>query len=107
MDSDRRRHTRVRMRTPVRGEVAHSRVFVTDGSLAGIGVAHQGTLPAPGEICRVELASDWGPIRVDCQVIRTEPKRELFLSGLKIVVMDHQSAERLRTMIEAVSGDSF
>ena len=105
MDSDRRRHTRVRLRTPVRGEVSHARVFLTDSSVSGVALAHQGTLPAPGEICRVELNSDWGPIRADCQVIRTEQRRmqaetAIFVSGLQIVVMDHKSSERLRTMID-------
>jgi PilZ domain-containing protein len=111
--TDRRRHQRVRLRTPVRGAVGASRVYVTDGSVAGMGIAHQGTLPPPGGICRIELASDWGPIRVDCQVVRTvervmtQTQRPIFHSGLQIVVMDHQSAQRLQTMFEAVSGDDF
>ena len=108
---ERRRHRRVRLRTPVRGAVGASRIFVTDGSLDGMGVAHQGTLPAPGEICRVELASDWGPIRVDCQVVRTVERimrqQQVFHSGLQIVVMDHQSAQRLQTMFEVVSKDNL
>ena len=115
MDTERRRHRRIRMRTPVKGAVGASRVFVIDGSVSGIGIAHQGTLPPPGGICRIELASDWGPIRVDCQVVRTvqramtqtQTQSPVFHSGLQIVVMDHQSAERLQTMIEAVSHDDY
>jgi hypothetical protein len=112
--SDRRRHRRIRMRTPIRGAVGESRVFLTDSSVRGIGVAHEeGTLPAPGSICRLELKSDWGPIRLDCEVVRTvervvtQTRRPVYQSGLEIIVMDPQSAERLKTMIESVSNDDF
>jgi hypothetical protein len=113
VESDRRRHQRIKLRTPIRGAVGVSRVFVTDGSVAGMAIAHQGALPPPGGICRVELASDWGPIRVDCEVVRTvehvaTPTRQpVYLSGLQIVVMDHQSAQRLRSLFDAVSHDNF
>ena len=59
---------------------------------------------------RVELASDWGPISVDAQVVRTEStpaQRPLLHSGLAIVTIDHQSKERLQTMIESASDDDF
>ena len=110
---ERRRHPRVRLRTPVRGAIGASRVYVTDGSIAGMAVAHQRPLPPPGGICRVELASDWGPIRVDCQVVRTvkrimtREEQSFFVSGLEIVVMDRQSEQRLQTMIATVSHDDF
>ena len=114
MDSDRRRHQRIRMRTPIRGAVGPSRVYLTDSSVRGVGLAHEkGTLPAPGSIIRLEINSDWGPIRLDCEVVRTVPRVmtstevPVFQSGLEIVVMDRQSAERLKTMIEAVSHDDF
>ena len=88
---------------------------MTDSSVGGLGLAHQGTLPAPGGIIRLELSSDWGPIRIDCQVIRTvvssrtqtQTKAPVFQSGLQIVVMDHQSAQRLQTMLATVSHDNF
>lgn len=115
--TERRRHRRVRLRTPIRGAIGASRIFVIDGSLAGIGVAHQGTLPPPGSICRIEVSSDWGPIRVDCQVVRTvqrpsrqsqtQPQPPVYHSGLEIVVMDHQSAQRLQTILETVSRDDY
>ena len=114
MDSERRRHRRIRIRTPIRGSVGDSRVFLTDSSVRGVGLAHEsGTIPAPGSIIRLELSSDWGPIRIDCEVVRTvervatQTERPVFQSGLEIVVMDRQSAERLKTMIEAVSHDDF
>ena len=110
---DRRRHRRIQLRTPVRGAAGAERVYVTDGSVGGIGIAHQGSLPGPGGICRIELASDWGPILADCQVIRTvehvatQTERPVYHTGLQIVVMDHQSAQRLQTMFETVSHDDF
>ena len=104
MDTERRRHRRIQMRTPIRGAIGASRVYLTDTSLRGVGVSlESGTMPAPGSVCRVELSSDWGPIRIDCEVVRTVDRQ----SGLEIVVMDRQSAERLKTMIEAVSNDDF
>jgi hypothetical protein len=85
-----------------------------DGSVGGVGLAHTGTLPAPGSFCRVELTSDWGPIRMDCQIVRTaplidgsDPAPKSFYSGLQIVVIDRQSEQRLETMMEAVSDDDF
>lgn len=114
ISQDRRRHHRIKLRTPIRGAVGQARVFVTDSSVSGMAIAHQASLPAPGSICRVELASDWGPIRLDCQVVRTvehtataTPPAPIYLSGLQIVVMDHQSAERLKSLIETVAYDDF
>ena len=115
MDGERRKFRRIRLRTPVRGAVGEARVFVTDSSFGGLGLAHQGTLPAPGGIIRLELVSDWGPIRIDCQVIRTvvstrtqtQTQAPVFQSGLQIVVMDHQSAQRLQSMLQTVSYDDF
>ena len=101
------------MRTPVRAAVGDMRVLLTDGSVGGIGLAHHGSLPAPGAICRLEIASDWGPISADCQIVRTvqqvatQTAIPTFQSGLQIVVMDHQSGLRLRELIEATSEDDF
>ncbi len=110
MSAERRMHRRIQLRTPVRGVVGPSLVFMTDGSVGGMGIAHQGELPPPGGICRLDLVSDWGPIRVDCQVVRTvqtRTERPVYHSGLHIVVMDHQSAQRLQTMIEGLAEDDF
>ena len=115
MVRERRKFRRIRLRTPIRGAVGDARVFLTDSSFGGLGLAHQGVLPAPGGIIRLELISDWGPIRIDCQVIRTvvsnrtqtQTKAPVYQSGLQIVVMDHQSAQRLESMLTTVSHDNF
>lgn len=93
----------------MRGAVGAARVYVLDGSIGGVGVLHESNLPAPGDICRVEISSDVGPITLDCEVVRTvqhgTPKngfgKTLFQSGLRVVAADHQSAQRLRTMFGA------
>ena len=95
---DRRRYPRIRMPHPLRGAVGTARIYVLDASLGGIRVAHQAALPPPGGLCRVEVPTDLGPIRLDCEVVRTVTERALYHTGMQIVAADHQSAERLRTI---------
>ena len=82
----------------MRGAVGAARVYVLDTSVAGMRVAHQATLPNPGEFCRVEVPTDLGPIKLDCQIVRTVHQNHLYQTGLSIVSADHQSTERLRTL---------
>lgn len=97
---DRRRFPRIRMPQPIRGAVGATRIYVLDASVGGIRIAHQATLPPPGGFCRVEVSTDLGPIKLDCEVVRTVPERALFHTGLHIVATDRQSAERLRTICD-------
>ena len=96
--SERRRFPRVTLPTPVRGAVGDASVYVLDASAAGMRVAHKTPLPSPGDVCRVELPSEIGPIRLDCEVIRTIVQNALFQTGLHIVAADHQSCERFRSL---------
>jgi len=114
--TERRRHQRVKLREPLRGAVGAARIYVLDASMGGMRVAHQGTLPAPGDYCRIELPSDVGTIKVDCEVVRTVPQpapltqttRPIFHSGLAFVApADHQSAERLKTIFDKLPSDSL
>ena len=98
VSADRRRHPRINLPQPIRGAVGAARVYVLDASVGGIRIAHQVTLPGPGEFCRVEVPTDLGPIKLDCEVVRTVPERTLYHTGLQIVSADHQSAERLRSI---------
>jgi hypothetical protein len=104
VDQERRRHPRVKMAEPVRAAVGTVRVYVLDASVGGMRVAHQSSIPQPGEFCRIEVASILGPIRLDCEVVRTVPDRALYQSGLEIIAADHQSAERLRTLFDIQRG---
>lgn len=99
MNNDRRRSQRVTLRQPMRGAVGDARVYVVDASLAGIRIAHQSPLPTPGSFCRVEMPSDVGPIKLDCQVIRTVTQNAIFQTGLSIAAADRQSSERLRALL--------
>lgn len=99
MDTERRRFERVTLRPPLRGAVGTARVYVLDTSVAGLRIAHQTPLPGPGEFVRIELPTDMGPIRLDCQVVRTIPdNNQVYQTGLSIVAGDHQSKERLRSL---------
>jgi hypothetical protein len=73
-------------------------VRVVDVSAGGLLVAHSATLPDPGSTCRVDLRNTFGPIRLDCQIIRTYMVDEVPHTALSIVAGDPQSIERLRTM---------
>jgi len=114
INTERRRHPRVKLRDPLRGAVGAARVYVLDASIGGMRVAHQGTLPAPGEYCRVELPTDMGTIKIDCQIMRTVPQpppltqttKPIFHSGLAVVAAaDRQSAERLKTVFQSLPSD--
>lgn len=108
MSRERRRHPRVRFSAPIRGAVGPARIYVLDASPNGVGIAHQAAIPAPGSFCRVEMPSELGPIKLDCTIVRTVAQsanaaaKKLFHSGLEVVAADRQSAERLRTLTEAV-----
>ena len=104
--SDRRRRTRVMFRTPVRGDAGGARIFVLDASPIGVGIAHESPLPPPGGVCRVELPSELGPIRLDCAIVRTvkrnadDAARAVFYSGLEVLSADRQSVARLQSITE-------
>ena len=112
--TERRRHQRVKLREPLRGAVGPARVYVLDASMGGMRVAHQGTLPPPGAYCRLELPSDMGTIKVDCEVVRTvaqpppltQTTKPIFHSGVAVVApADRQSAERLKTVFDKLPSD--
>jgi len=100
---DRRRFHRIRPAQPLAATIGVSRVYVLDGSIGGVALLHQNALPELGEMCRLEVQSDIGPMTLDCEVVRTAQQpshnglsKPLFQSGLRVVSADHQSAQRLR-----------
>jgi hypothetical protein len=97
--TERRRFTRVTLRQPVRGVIGDARVYLVDGSAGGIRIVHRTALPTPGAYCRVEISSDLGPVKLDCEIVRTVMHNALYHSGLSIVAADRQSSERLKTLI--------
>ncbi|MGZ8831494.1 MAG: PilZ domain-containing protein [Thermoanaerobaculia bacterium] len=113
--TERRRHKRLKLREPLRGAIGTARIYVLDASVGGMRVAHQGTLPPPGAFVRIELPTDMGTVKVDCEIVRTVPQpppmtqtsRPIFHSGLEVVAAaDRQSAERLKTVFDKLPPDS-
>ena len=98
MTSERRRFRRFTLSQPIRAAVGNARVYILDTSVAGLRLAHQANLPDAGEICRVEVTTEYGPIKLDCQIVRTTIQNHLFQTGVSIVSADRQSTERLRTL---------
>ncbi len=114
MVTERRRYSRVKLREPLRGAIGSARIYVLDASVGGMRVAHQGSLPPPGAYCRVELPTQMGAIKIDCEVVRTvaqpppltQTQKPIFHSGLAIAAAaDHQSAERFKTMLAKLPPD--
>lgn len=100
---DRRRYSRVTFRVALPGKIGPIPVYIVDASPAGVGVAHEGSLPPPGEICRLELMSEVGPIKLDCAIVRTasDDSQLIFHTGLSVIATDNQSAARLQRIAEA------
>src|SRR5262245_28332697 len=87
-----------------------ARVFIVDISLNGIRIAHQGTLPQPGQACMLEFLWEGHAVELRCEVTRNSldrlarnaTERSVYHAGLRIVEADHQSRVTLRTMIAAL-----
>jgi hypothetical protein len=99
---DRRRYSRVTFRAALPGVIGQTQVYVIDASLGGLGIAHEDELPPPGEVCRLEVMSEVGPIKLDCAVVRTDTdeSRMIFHTGLAVIASDHQSKSRLQRIAE-------
>jgi hypothetical protein len=88
---ERRRHPRVKLRTPVEGTAGSQPLFVLDVSRGGLRVAHRSQLPVENGICKVDLPTSNGTIRLDCVIVHTtkdlaqQAADDLFHSGLRIV----------------------
>lgn len=99
---ERRRDRRITLRKPVLASVNAAAVFVLDVSRGGLRVAHRSQLPPPGVICRVDVPSDSGPLRLDCAIVHTviqhanNAAESLFQTGLRIVKPDSEASDRLQ-----------
>ena len=104
---ERRRSPRVTLRKPIRASVGKTPVFVLDASTGGLRVAHHAKLPPPGAICRIDMPSESGPIRLDCAIVHTviahatSAAKTLFNSGLQIVAADTQSTARIQGLVDS------
>lgn len=84
-----------------------ARVYLIDISLNGVRVAHQGTLPQPGNACVLTFEWEGGRIELRCEVTRnvlerlakTAAEKSVYHAGLSIVDADRLSRDALRKMI--------
>jgi hypothetical protein len=97
----------VKLPQPLGGRAGTARIFLVDASVEGIRVAHQGSLPAVGHSCRVELAWQGHPIELHCEVIhnsifklaKAAGEKSVYHAGLRITNADTNSRTALKQLI--------
>ena len=95
------------MLRPLPGHIGTAKIFVLDASLAGLRVAHQGTIPPLGTRCRVIFQFESSRIELECEVRRNalqklaknDREKSVYHAGLVIVEMIGQSDSAMRDMI--------
>jgi len=99
--TERRRFERFGIPRPLRTSVGKAPAYVVDASISGIGVLHHQAVPPVGSSCRLMFHSEYGPITLECEIVRTVPagSEAAFQSGMRIVAADEQSEARLRTLV--------
>ena len=109
--SERRRYERFDVPQPLRTSVGTSPAYVVDASISGIGVLHHQPAPHVGTACRLMFYSEFGPITLECEIVRSGPDRaervtsgdNAMHTGLRIIAADDASEARLRSMIFSLS----
>ena len=77
---------------PLSGRVGTARIYLVDASVEGIRVAHQGSLPAVGQTCRISFDWEGDSIEIDCLVIhnslfklaKSAEEKSVYHAGLSI-----------------------
>jgi hypothetical protein len=103
---ERRRYDRYPLPQPVRTTVGKSPAYVVDASITGLGVLqHSAIAPPVGESCKLMFHSDFGPITLECEIVRTRSDENdgTFQTGLRIVAADTESESRLRMLVMALA----
>ncbi len=105
LNEDRRRFERFGLPRPVRTLVGKSPAYVVDASISGLGVMHHAPAPSVGAACRLMFHSEFGPITLDCEVVRTAADRNggAYQTGLRIVAADDESESHLRALVMALA----
>lgn len=96
---DRRRHQRMQMKAPLRGRIDGIPVVALDASTGGVRLGHVEALPEPGTFCRLSLETEFGELKLDCEVLRTVTGPRQMESALAIVAADRQSIQRLHAIL--------
>ncbi len=103
--TERRRFERFGLPHPIRTSLGASPAYVVDASIAGIGVLQHEPAPPTGTSCRLMFHSEYGPITLQCEVVRTAADRNggTFQTGLRIVAADDESEARLRMLVMTIA----
>lgn len=98
--TERRRFERFGIPRPIRTSIASQPAYVVDASISGLGVLHHRPAPPLGSPCRLMFYSEYGPITLECEIVRSVPAgEETFQSGMRIMAADEQSEARLRMLV--------
>jgi hypothetical protein len=89
---------------------AAGKVFLVDLSRTGVRVAHQGAVPAIGQVCRLEFNWEDRAVVLDCRVMRNElvklaksaGEKSIYHAGLHIEQAHGDSEATLRELIADV-----
>lgn len=100
--AERRRFDRFAIPQPIRTSVGSAPAYIVDASISGIGVMHHDPPPTVGAPCHLRFQSEFGPITLECQIVRTAADRSnetTFQTGMRIVAADDESDARLRMFV--------
>jgi hypothetical protein len=97
----------VKLPQPLGGRLGPARVFLVDASVEGLRIAHQGTVPAVGQTCRVSFEWQGHPIELDCQVVhnslfklaKSAGEKSIYHAGLRIANAIGESRTTLRQLV--------
>ena len=101
------KYQRVTLVRPIPARTAAGRAFLVDVSRTGVRVAHQGAVPAIGQVCRLEFNWHERAVVLDCRVMRNElvklaksdSEKSLYHAGMHIEQAHGDSEATLRELI--------
>lgn len=104
------KYQRVALARPLPARIASDKVFLVDLSRSGVRVAHQGAVPAIGQVCRLEFTWENRTVVLDCKVMRNElvklaktaGEKSIYHAGLHIEQAHGDSEATLRELIADV-----
>lgn len=105
--AERRKVSRVKLPQPLGGRIGNARIFLVDASVEGLRVAHQGTVPAVGQTCRLSFEWQGQSIELDCEVIhnsifklaKSAGEKSIYHAGLRIANAAGESRSVLRQLV--------
>lgn len=107
---EQRKYQRVTVVRPLQARIGTTRVFVTEASLSGLRIAHQGNIPAEGSVCSIVFEWDGVPITLECRITRSAlfkaarnaREKSVYHAGMEIARAGDASMKTLREMITSI-----